>query len=588
MVAIPDRNGGRQPGIAPAEAKARARELASKQPTEEAGVAFARSLTLHCIRRYMAGRDDLQARSLPASRIVEYLDALPMEGEALELSEKIGAYAAGLDVLSASYVLGTIYTAALPPHFRKKHGVYYTPPRLTEQLLNMAERAGVDWRSARVLDPACGGGAFLAPVSLRIAEAHQDNSSESVLQEVEQRVYGFEIDAFGAWMAHAFVNAALARIRAEAGRDAALSIHVQDTLTADLPSDTYDLVVANPPYGRISLDAETRKRYSRSLYGHANLYGLFTDYALQVLSENGVIAYVTPTSFLSGRYYKNLRETLAAHAPPLEIDFVPEREGVFDDVLQETLLVVYKKSHHESNKSVVAEIDAQSEAAYRLMQLRLPERKEEPWIIPRDRQDVSFVARLQELPHRLRDYGYRVSTGPLVWNRHKDQLSPSYSDDCYPIVWAESVRPSGEFIFSCDKKHHKPYLHLRDKNDEWLIVDRPCVLVQRTTAKEQRKRLVSALLSPEFIAKWKGVSVENHLNMVFAVDDKARVTTQLLSTILNTDILDRVFRNINGSVAVSAFELESLPLPPPSIFDGLSSDAPSSDVSALLQAWYGE
>jgi hypothetical protein len=27
------------------------------------------------------------------------------------------------------------------------------------------------------------------------------------------------------------------------------------------------------------------------------------------------------------------------------------------------------------------------------------------------------------LPWRLADYGYAVSTGPLVWNRHKDQLS---------------------------------------------------------------------------------------------------------------------------------------------------------------------
>ena len=41
-----------------------------------------------------------------------------------------------------------------------------------------------------------------------------------------------------------------------------------------------------------------RRRYRRSLYGHANQYGVFTDLALRWTVPGGVIAYVTPTSFL--------------------------------------------------------------------------------------------------------------------------------------------------------------------------------------------------------------------------------------------------------------------------------------------------
>ena len=36
-----------------------------------------------------------------------------------------------------------------------------------------------------------------------------------------------------------------------------------------------------------------------------------------------------------------------------------------------------------------------------------------------------------------------------------------------------------------------------------------------------------------------------------------------LAVLLNSGVVDQVFRCINGSVAVSAYELEALPLPPP-------------------------
>ena len=36
-----------------------------------------------------------------------------------------------------------------------------------------------------------------------------------------------------------------------------------------------------------------------------------------------------------------------------------------------------------------------------------------------------------------------------------------------------------------------------------------------------------------------------------------------LAVLLNSDVVDQVFRCINGSVAVSAYELEALPLPLP-------------------------
>jgi hypothetical protein len=64
-------------------------------------------------------------------------------------------------------------------------------------------------------------------------------------------------------------------------------------------------------------EAPIRQRRSGKLQNQnrvgqvSNLYGLFTDLAAQLARRGGVIAYVTPTSFLAGEYFKSLRALLA-------------------------------------------------------------------------------------------------------------------------------------------------------------------------------------------------------------------------------------------------------------------------------------
>lgn len=118
------------------------------------------------------------------------------------------AIAAGMESVppvAAAYSIGTLYTALLPEPLRAQHGIFYTPPELVECLLLMAEEAGVDWRTARVLDPACGGGAFLIAVAERMVRALSRAEPAIALQSIVARLQGFDIDCFGAWLAQAMV-----------------------------------------------------------------------------------------------------------------------------------------------------------------------------------------------------------------------------------------------------------------------------------------------------------------------------------------------------------------------------------------------
>lgn len=556
------------------------------QDPGEPSLERALALTFEVVRAYWrALGDDLPLRDVEAFGI----HLPPAEKESLRLLA-LGQELAAVSPLDASFVVGRIYTALLPRDYRAKYGIYFTPPALTRRLLGLARASGVDMSRARVLDPACGGGAFLAPVtSAKLAEL-KDQAPTDVLESIAQTVRGFEIDPFSAWLSQVFLDTVTLSLCQRLGTILPVLVEVRDALEVK-DQASYDLVIGNPPYGRVQLEARQRESFERSLYGHANLYGLFTDLALRLARPGGVIAYVTPTSFLAGQYFKNLRQLLADQAPPEWLEFISDREGVFDDVLQETLLVTYRRAEEPESGRVrllrvqpIGDLEVEDVAA-----LTLPRDATEPWLIPREPQQAARAQAAHRQATRLAHLGYRVSTGPLVWNRHKAQLRGEPGENTYPLIWAEAVTASGSFTFRAEKKNHEPYFEVRLPKDAWLLVDTPCVLLQRTTSKEQRRRLIAAELPQAFLEEHGAVVIENHLNMIYATEE-ALVPPRVIAALLNTKVLDDLFRCISGSVAVSAFELEALPLPAPEALKQLEhaidTGATPDELEALLETAY--
>jgi adenine-specific DNA-methyltransferase len=514
-----------------------------------------------------------------------------------EMYSSASAFALGMLSMSraqAAYTIGTLYTGLLPDSFRAQYGIFYTPPQLVECLMLMAEEAGVDWRTARILDPACGGGAFLTAAIERMAHALSGVEPAIVLQSITARLKGFDIDPFGAWLAQVMVAISLQPLTCQVGRGVAGFVDTRDSLEPR-PNEAgrFDLVIGNPPYGRITLPPARRQRFARSVYGHANLYGVFTDAALHWAKPGGVIGYVTPTSMLSGLYYKALRALLAVEAPPLAVNFVSERDGVFADVLQETMLATYRKGGPcVPGKVGFIQVAGDNKTVSRgAGSFTLPVTPHSPWLLPRSTGEAALTRRLRAMPHRMRDYGYGVSTGPLVWNRFKDQFRTEPAANTFPVIWAESVTSDGRFVWRSEKRNHAPWFAARRPKDDWLIITQPCVLLQRTTAKEQARRLIAAELPESFIRHNCGVTIENHLNMVRAISPNPRVTGAVIAALLNSPTVDAAFRCLNGSVAVSAFELEELPLPSPAVMVKIgrlvAARTPKAKVEAAIATAYG-
>lgn len=505
--------------------------------------------------------------------------------------ERAAAALAPASVVELGFLLGSLYTSLLPAELRAQLGAYYTPPLLAERLLDLVAAEGCDWANHQVLDPACGGGAFLVPVANRIIADYRIRclDAEERLGVLRAAIHGIEIDPFAAWMTGSILELLLIDDTRKVGRPLAASIVTGDALQSpEEIRDAFDLVVGNPPYGRVRLSASRRAAFSRSLHGHANLYGLFLDAALRWRKPGGLIGFVTPTSFLGGQYFQRLRSLLLEQAPPLVIDIVEERTGVFREVQQETCLAVFGTAstaiptiHHLRAREETLSVE-------RAGSFPLSGQERVPWILPRTSRQARLVQTVDRLPNRLHTLGYRASTGPLVWNRHKRDLRERADESTYPLIWAEAVRPN--FLdLRYRQRAHVPYVRVSDERGH--LCDRgPCVLVQRTTAKEQHRRLIACAVPAEFFARWGAMVVENHVN-VLRPSGSARVTPRALAAVLNTCLIDELFRCLSGSVAVSATELHALPLPALEVFDrveeALCSSEDAEQIDLLVEELVG-
>jgi adenine-specific DNA-methyltransferase len=481
--------------------------------------------------------------------------------------------------------LGQSYVESMSSKTRSENGRHYTPAVLSERLWAMARNAlgwGVDPVSlpGLVRDPACGAGSLLLPVIREHLAANSDTEAALVISGLAARIQGVDLDEHAVYLANVILGAealpTLARVPEPRRRPIPQMAIIGDGLAE---RETALVTIVNPPYGRMRLSAEDRNRFADVLFGHANLYSLFMAAGAANLAEKGVLAALVPTSFTSGLYFHKLRHFLASSASLESVTFVEDRSGVFAGVLQETCLAVFSRRRNRrvrvsrSNGSVVE------------VAVTPVPKKGGPWLIPREAADAAIAAAAAKLPLTLEAAGWHASTGPLVWNRRKSDLSSRPSNIRTRVLWAADFEDG--VIGRHRSRDALRYLTTHGLQDEkTMILCEDAVLVQRTTAPEQTRRLIAADLSPSTLALLGGrVVVENHVNVLRPTMAAPLLDRATLARVLHTTTMDRLMRCISGSVAVSSYELGSLPLPAAEILASWRALA-DADLEAAVAAAY--
>ncbi len=111
----------------------------------------------------------------------------------------------------------------------------------------------------------------------------------------------------------------------------------------------FDIVIGNPPYIQLQKDGGALgKKYKtvgyESFASTGDIYALFYERGHQILSDKGVLCYITSNKWMRAGYGKNLRQYFTQHTQPhILIDIGP---GVFESATVDTNILLFSKHNN--------------------------------------------------------------------------------------------------------------------------------------------------------------------------------------------------------------------------------------------------
>ena len=210
---------------------------------------------------------------------------------------------------------------------RKETGCVYTPTDIVNEVLDAAGYIPTrDLQSITVLEPSCGNGAFLVEIASRLVESIRQHSSsrdidsldEEISVALSRNIMAIEIDGDALDEAKGRVLSMLEEKYSYHPTDADSpfgSWHAGDAIEY-LRTDVtrYDFVVGNPPYVRIHnvVDIGGLREIPWCSNGMTDMFYAFYYLGLNRLNENGTLAYIAPSGWMTSKYGKAMRDDLIA------------------------------------------------------------------------------------------------------------------------------------------------------------------------------------------------------------------------------------------------------------------------------------
>ena len=374
---------------------------------------------------------------------------------------------------------------------RKKLGQYFTPKSIRELLLSKLPKKD----NADILDPACGSGEFLLS-----CKKYFKNPI----------LYGFDIDK------------KLINIASKLVKNA--SIKNFDFLNIDINKKKYDYIIGNPPYFELKLNEEIKKKYFDIIKGRVNIFSLFIKTGLDLLKDGGYLAYVVPPSMNNGAYFSKLREYIIKNSS-LEYLHIIDGADNFHLANQKVMLIILKKTNSKKSSKYIFKKNG----------------------ITIFTEDKKFLNKAYKNTVSLKDIGYTVKTGNIIWNEHKEKLTNDKNNSTL-LIWASNIN-NGKIIIGYTKG--KPQYIKNVSND--LIIKSRVVVVNRITGSSKDINIKAAIVNEkEFVC-------ENHVNVIYmSKNANCNYSLEDIFKALQDKTNIKVMRLISGNTQISKTELERL------------------------------
>jgi hypothetical protein len=319
------------------------------------------------------------------------------------------------------------------------HGVVLTKPQVVELILDLAGyTADRDLTELRLLEPACGQGAFiLQAIERLLASARRWRRPIAGLGKA---ITAYDIDVEHVAISRRAVTEKLVAGGIEesvAGSLAKGWVHEGDFLLAAGTdgAERFNAVVGNPPYVRIEqvapvLQQEYRRRFS-SIYDRADLYVAFIEHGLNLLGADGVLSFVCADRWTLNKYGAPLRRLISErfrvrcyidlhHASPFESDVIayPAIFAIGRGKTDRVSVAALGSASPEECSAVIPLMNGSSKtvmAGVVSTQYETWFRGDEPWVLSTPEQ-LTLLRRLEEQYPPLESGDTRVGIGVATGN----------------------------------------------------------------------------------------------------------------------------------------------------------------------------
>lgn len=462
---------------------------------------------------------------------------------------------------------------------QKKIGQFTTPIQvaeyMAERLIDNADLAKN--KTVKLLDPGAGTGILGLTVVEKLFSKYPDSSIELVAYENEPialKVLEANLELARTWAV-------------ETGLGFSYKIRKCNYILEDEGiledsaftfESSYDLVIANPPYKKLSKDSLEADAMSFVVHGAPNLYGFFWAKSAIELRPNGTSVFIVPRSWMSGAYFEQLRAFMFAQGSVVELHAFDNRNNVFCNtkVLQELVIVIFKKQVADSVK-IWFHDDIMS----------LSESK--PILIPRDlvvigkEQRVYLITNEHQLalakwagtlPSTFLDSGLKMKTGLTVCFKNRNLVEDVPSENNVPIFYADDFDYHGISL----KRECGQYL---SKKRTGLLQDNvDYIFVKRFSTKEESRRIQTAYYDAGRFSTEKQISTDNKLNFVVA---KSSDLLKGAFLVLSSTIFDEYYRLLSGNTQVNSTEINSMKFPDASSLVMLGKKYTISELEQMKQ-----
>lgn len=434
-------------------------------------------------------------------------------------------------------------------------GQFFTPVRAATLIASLP-RLPEDGR-IKVLDPGAGTGVLSAAIVSRVLAERPNLAVHVVAVECDEALTPHLTATL-----EACKSAGQGRVTFEVV--AADFITASTGINRDQRLAGFDLAIQNPPYAKLAASSPARVAVREIGSDAPNLYAAFLALAASVLSPGGQSVAITPRSFCNGPYFGAFRSALLERIALDRVHVFESRSTVFADtgVLQENLIVSGTKNGVRDTVVLSASNGHDDDVSYRCVpydDVIHPDDPNKFIRIATNDEDTVVAEKMMSLPDTLTSLGVTASTGKIVDFRSRECLHAERVEAGVPLIYPGNVR-NGRVHWPQEIRKAQWFAPITEKDKKMLAPEGWYCVVKRFSSKEERRRIVAAVWSPEDISG--PVAFENHINVFHnggeGLDQELACG---LSVWLNSSLVDKFFRTFSGHTQVNATDLRSLRFP---------------------------